>query len=232
MSEQRLRGSSSTTSRRSIASRASRPWASAAASTRSPRRRTRAPTASSSARARCGASSTNGSRATPSSTACSTSCAQREIDLGYRPVPLAKRVVKRVKDGLRGRTSIRHVPLKARFEFSALPAEGATSCPTPMRRPRSRPWSCRSLRDGEWDPAFGGGTDVNQPKDQPLALQPRQPPGRFRRHGGARHLRVHAQPSRGVRQDLQLLAFGAADDRSTIPRRCAGRSTVTIERQA
>ena len=90
---------------------------------------------------------------------------EREIDLGYRPVPLAKRVVKRVKDGLRGRTSIRQVPLKARFEFSALPAAGGHVVPHTDAPTKVATMVVSILRDGEWDPAFGGGTDVNQPKD-------------------------------------------------------------------
>ncbi len=35
------------------------------------------------------------------------------------------------------------------------------------------------MRPGEWDPAFGGGTDVNVPKDDRLAFNQMNEPARF-----------------------------------------------------
>jgi hypothetical protein len=90
---------------------------------------------------------------------------ERDIDLGYRSVPIVKRVVKRVKDGWRGRPVARHVPLKARFEFSALPAAGGHLVPHTDAPTKIATMVLSIIREGEWDPAFGGGTDINQPKD-------------------------------------------------------------------
>ncbi len=55
--------------------------------------------------------------------------------------------------------------LRTRFEFSMLPADGG--CVTPHTDTTSKIITLvvSMVRDGEWDPAFGGGTDVNRPKN-------------------------------------------------------------------
>jgi hypothetical protein len=56
------------------------------------------------------------------------------------------------------------IPLTARFEFSVLPADGGQLHPH-----TDSPWKVITLvvsmvRPGEWNPEFGGGTDVLRPK--------------------------------------------------------------------
>jgi hypothetical protein len=89
---------------------------------------------------------------------------QHDIDLGYRYVPPAKRLSRQLKNLARGRHSSSYVPLKARFEFSALPADGGHLVPHTDAPTKIVTMIVSILRNGEWNRAFGGGTDVNQPK--------------------------------------------------------------------
>ena len=89
---------------------------------------------------------------------------EHEIDLGYRYVPPARRFSRLVNNLVRGRPSPRHVPLKARFEFSALPADGGHVVPHTDAPTKIVTMVLSILGEGEWDPSLGGGTDVNQPK--------------------------------------------------------------------
>jgi hypothetical protein len=90
---------------------------------------------------------------------------QHDIDLGHRYVPPARRVSRQIKNLVRGRRSPHYVPLKARFEFSALPADGGHLVPHTDAPTKIVTMIVSILRQGEWNPAFGGGTDVNQPKE-------------------------------------------------------------------
>jgi hypothetical protein len=90
------------------------------------------------------------------------------IDLGFEHVDPAKRVVKRVKTALTGRVSPREVPLKARFEFSALPADGGCLPPHTDAPSKIVTMVVSMAQEGEWNPAWGGGTDVNRPKSNAL----------------------------------------------------------------
>jgi hypothetical protein len=89
-----------------------------------------------------------------------------DVDLDYRYVPPARRLSRTVKNLVRGRPSPRYVPLKARFEFSALPAEGGHLVPHTDAPTKIVTIIVSILHDDEWDPAFGGGTDVNRPKEE------------------------------------------------------------------
>ena len=91
---------------------------------------------------------------------------QHDIDLGYRYVPPVRRLGRSVKNLIRGRHSARYVPLKARFEFSALPADGGHLVPHTDAPTKIVTIIVSILREREWDPSFGGGTDVNQPKEE------------------------------------------------------------------
>jgi len=91
--------------------------------------------------------------------------ARHEIDLGYRYVPPAQRAVRRAKGLVRGRRMASYVPLEARFEFSALPADGGNLPPHTDAPAKIVTMILSVLEEGEWNPAFGGGTDVNWPKD-------------------------------------------------------------------
>jgi hypothetical protein len=90
---------------------------------------------------------------------------QHDIDLGYRYVPPARRLSRQVKNLVRGRRSPHYVPLKARFEFSALPADGGHLVPHTDAPTKIVTMIVSILRNGEWNRAFGGGTDVNRPKE-------------------------------------------------------------------
>jgi hypothetical protein len=87
------------------------------------------------------------------------------IDLGYHYVPAGLRLVRRVKSLLRRRRAPGYVPLEARFEFSAVPADGGNLPPHTDAPSKIVTMIVSILGDGEWDQAFGGGTDVNWPKD-------------------------------------------------------------------
>lgn len=90
----------------------------------------------------------------------------RHVDLGFRrPPPLMKRLRKSLRHGLSGRRKTRDQRLSARFEFSMLPAEGGHVVPHTDLPGKIVTLVVSMLAPGEWDPALGGGTDVNRAKD-------------------------------------------------------------------
>jgi hypothetical protein len=91
---------------------------------------------------------------------------RHELDLGYRHVPPAQRLLRRAKGLVRRRRVPAHVPLEARFEFSALPADGGNLPPHTDAPTKVVTMIVAIVEDGGWDQAYGGGTDVNQPKDE------------------------------------------------------------------
>ena len=98
---------------------------------------------------------------------------QRHLDLGFRrPASLAKRTLKRTKDLARGRFGRAASSLNARFEFSMLPADGGSVTPHTDAPAKIVTLIISMIKDGEWDPAFGGGTDLNRPKDKSLVFNP------------------------------------------------------------
>src|SRR5690606_22299121 len=91
---------------------------------------------------------------------------ERHVDLGFaKPVSAAARARKRLKNIARGRPWAPIPKLTARFEFSMLPAAGGYVIPHTDERNKIVTLVVSMMREGEWDPAFGGGTDVNRPKD-------------------------------------------------------------------
>ena len=90
---------------------------------------------------------------------------EHQIDLGYHNMPAFKSLTRRFKDIGRGRFCARAPHLRARFEFSALPADGGQVVPHTDSLPKVATIIVSMVREGEWDPDFGGGTDVNRPKD-------------------------------------------------------------------
>jgi hypothetical protein len=88
------------------------------------------------------------------------------VDLGFgKQVSGASRALKRLKNLARGRPWQRAPWLTARFEFSMLPAAGGYVIPHTDERNKIVTIVVSMMQDGEWDPAYGGGTDVNRPKD-------------------------------------------------------------------
>jgi hypothetical protein len=90
----------------------------------------------------------------------------RHIDLGYKKLPTTtRRLAKLARNLTRGRLDAGQPPLSARFEFSMLPAEGGHVIPHTDSPGKIVTLVVSMVGEGEWDPGFGGGTDVNRPKD-------------------------------------------------------------------
>ena len=91
---------------------------------------------------------------------------ERDVDLGFDgPVSIPRRTLKRARNILRGRPWQREPWLTARFEFSMLPAAGGYVIPHTDEPGKVVTVVVSMMREGEWDVSFGGGTDVNKPKD-------------------------------------------------------------------
>jgi hypothetical protein len=69
------------------------------------------------------------------------------------------------RDVRRGRLPRIPPGLRARFEFSMLPADGGYILPHTDTPKKLITLIVSTFADGEWDPAFGGGTEVNRAKD-------------------------------------------------------------------
>jgi hypothetical protein len=98
---------------------------------------------------------------------------ERYIDLGYddSPLPLWKRFRKGLKEIVHGRIDLSgNPPLQARFEFSSLPVDGGSVIPHTDAPGKVVTLVLSMLHEGEWNPTFGGGTDVNHPKDERLSF--------------------------------------------------------------
>jgi hypothetical protein len=87
------------------------------------------------------------------------------IDLGQKPLSGAKRTLKAVRNLARGRSRPLPPRLSTRFEFSMLPADGGYIMPHTDSPSKIVTLIVSMTRDGEWSPHFGGGTDVNRPRD-------------------------------------------------------------------
>lgn len=91
---------------------------------------------------------------------------ERHVDLGFDlDSSRARRLRKRLADALRGTSRTGSLELTSRFEFSMLPARGGHVLPHTDGASKIVTLVVSMLREGEWDPAWGGGTDVNRPKD-------------------------------------------------------------------
>jgi hypothetical protein len=94
---------------------------------------------------------------------------ERGVDLGLEAaVPAGKRLRKLVMGLARGTIDAGAPGLAARFEFSMLPADGGSVIPHTDSPGKVITLVVSMLGEGEWDPRFGGGTDVNRPKDPRL----------------------------------------------------------------
>jgi hypothetical protein len=65
----------------------------------------------------------------------------------------------------RGRLPRRPLRLRARFEFSNLPADGGCVIPHTDAQKKLITLIVSIVKEGEWTDAWGGGTDINRPKD-------------------------------------------------------------------
>lgn len=89
----------------------------------------------------------------------------RNIDLGHKNRTVLQRMRKRAKNLARGNLAPTAPRLKARFEFQMMPADGGHILPHTDTPQKIVTLVVSMMRPGEWDPAYGGGTDLNMPKD-------------------------------------------------------------------
>jgi hypothetical protein len=85
---------------------------------------------------------------------------RHHIDLGIRSAGQEKDVKSRLR-----RWKYREPRLSARWEFSMLPADGGCIRPHTDAPSKIITLVFSMMDEGEWNPAFGGGTDVLRPKD-------------------------------------------------------------------
>jgi hypothetical protein len=90
--------------------------------------------------------------------------AERSLDLGYdADMTFARQLRKRLTHA--GRLNWSAARLQSRFEFSMLPADGGHILPHTDSPSKVVTLVVSMIDEGEWDPAFGGGTDVNQARN-------------------------------------------------------------------
>ena len=79
------------------------------------------------------------------------------------------RLKKLVSNLAKGKLDAGEPGLSARFEFSMLPADGGSVIPHTDAPGKLITLVVSMVKEGEWNPALGGGTEVNRPKDHRLA---------------------------------------------------------------
>lgn len=95
---------------------------------------------------------------------------ERHIDLGFERMSQGKRLRKQLKNALSGKWWKAPEQLSARFEFSMLPAEGGSVTPHTDNPDKIVTMVVSMAREGEWDPAYGGGTEVDRHKNPELSF--------------------------------------------------------------
>lgn len=91
---------------------------------------------------------------------------ERYLDLGYAQRPLAHRIARRLRKLATGQWCDCNSRLGARFEFSMLPADGGHVLPHTDSPGKIVTLIVSILDEGEWNPGYGGGTDLNRPRDR------------------------------------------------------------------
>ena len=86
------------------------------------------------------------------------------VDLGYERVSRSHRALKVVRNRSFAYL-VRNPSLRARFEFSILRGDGGHLPPHTDAPSKVATLIISMLRPGEWDPAYGGGTDLLKPRD-------------------------------------------------------------------
>ncbi len=87
---------------------------------------------------------------------------ERHIDLGFKRLSSSGRLRRNIKNLVRGKWWKAPAKLSARFEFSMLPADGGCVTPHTDNPDKIVTMVVSMAREGEWDPAYGGGTEVNR----------------------------------------------------------------------
>jgi hypothetical protein len=93
--------------------------------------------------------------------------AKNNIELGiYNPAQAAKQqsLVDQIRQEFLKRKYGHTLPLSARFEFSVLPADNGQLAPHTDTPSKVITLVISMVHPGEWNPAFGGGTDMMRPK--------------------------------------------------------------------
>ncbi len=91
-----------------------------------------------------------------------------KIELGFiRPDQdaEAKPLIKKLKEAIAMKQRGHKLPLKTRFEFSVLPADGGQLQPHTDSPGKVITLVISMASSGDWNPAFGGSTDILKPKD-------------------------------------------------------------------
>lgn len=95
---------------------------------------------------------------------------ERHVDLGLDKRRTGFDRLKKLLVNLgKGKLGTGQPRLSSRFEFSMLPADGGSVIPHTDAPGKIITLVVSMVREGEWDPAFGGGTEVNRPKEPKLA---------------------------------------------------------------
>ncbi len=95
---------------------------------------------------------------------------ERHVDLGVdRRRKGMARLQKLITNLGKGKLDAGEPGLSARFEFSMLPADGGSVIPHTDAPGKLITLVVSMVKEGEWNPAFGGGTEVNRPKETRLA---------------------------------------------------------------
>ncbi|MGH0035617.1 MAG: hypothetical protein ACQGVK_11385 [Myxococcota bacterium] len=88
-----------------------------------------------------------------------------DIWLGERQRTFVKRSRRALRDLRRGRLPSERLRLRTRFEFSALPADGGLVMPHTDTPKKVVTLVVSMVGEGEWNPEWGGGTEVSRPLD-------------------------------------------------------------------
>lgn len=95
---------------------------------------------------------------------------KHHIDLGFKPRSGGKRLQKQVKNVLAGKWWKGEERLSARFEFSMLPADKGCVTPHTDNTDKIVTIVVSMARPEEWDPTYGGGTEVSRHKQPELSF--------------------------------------------------------------
>lgn len=88
-----------------------------------------------------------------------------DVGLSRKSFSGVKKMRRAQKDLVRGRLPRIPPGLRSRFEFSMLPADGGYILPHTDTPKKLITLIVSTLENGEWDPAFGGGTEVNRARN-------------------------------------------------------------------
>ena len=96
--------------------------------------------------------------------------ARRHVDLGFKRRTTKGQIYRRLKDVAAGRWWKGEERLSARFEFSMLPAAGGSVTPHTDNPDKIVTMVVSMARPGEWDPAHGGGLEIDRHRRPELSF--------------------------------------------------------------